>query len=203
MKKLLYTLLAVSIIFSACKKEDEEPSNTNNNSASIVGGWDFTELHHIDAEGYYLGGYPNGTKVITDSADDIALAGDTSLGIQSANWTFSSDGNLNSTVIETNGYVETDVYTYEQNGNILTIDSDDIWSIVTLSSSQLIINTSGQDTLTQNWDPNNDTVYFYEWSQTIKWARSLITVDNSASKMIHSNKDSFYKKLIERKKNRN
>ena len=26
MKKLLYTLLAVSIIFSACKKEDEEPS---------------------------------------------------------------------------------------------------------------------------------------------------------------------------------
>jgi len=37
MKKLLYTLLAVSIIFSACKKEDEEPTNTNNNSALAIG----------------------------------------------------------------------------------------------------------------------------------------------------------------------
>ena len=32
MKKLLYTLLAVSIIFSACKKEDEEPTNSGNNN---------------------------------------------------------------------------------------------------------------------------------------------------------------------------
>ena len=37
MKKLLYTLLAVSIIFSACKKEDEEPTNnTNNNNSSLT-----------------------------------------------------------------------------------------------------------------------------------------------------------------------
>jgi len=31
MKKLLYTLLAVSIIFSACEEEDTAPANTNNN----------------------------------------------------------------------------------------------------------------------------------------------------------------------------
>ena len=37
MKKLLYTFLAVSIIFSACKKEDEEP--TNNSLPSIIGAW--------------------------------------------------------------------------------------------------------------------------------------------------------------------
>ena len=37
MKKLLYTLIAVSIIFSACKKEDEEPTNnTNNNNSSLT-----------------------------------------------------------------------------------------------------------------------------------------------------------------------
>jgi len=34
MKKLLYTLLAVSIIFSACKKEEEEPTNNTNNNNS-------------------------------------------------------------------------------------------------------------------------------------------------------------------------
>jgi hypothetical protein len=32
MKKLLYTLLAVSIIFSACEEEDAAPANTNNNT---------------------------------------------------------------------------------------------------------------------------------------------------------------------------
>ena len=37
MKKILYTLLAVSIIFSACKKEEEEPTNnTNNNNSSLT-----------------------------------------------------------------------------------------------------------------------------------------------------------------------
>ena len=39
MKKLLYTLLAVSFIFSACKKEDEEPTNTGNTTATIIGAW--------------------------------------------------------------------------------------------------------------------------------------------------------------------
>ena len=37
MKKLLYTFLAVSVIFSACEEEDEEP--TSNNSPSIIGAW--------------------------------------------------------------------------------------------------------------------------------------------------------------------
>ena len=49
MKKLLYTLLAVSIIFSACKKEDEEPTNTGNNNTgnnttSIIGAWTINTL---------------------------------------------------------------------------------------------------------------------------------------------------------------
>tara|TARA_B100000795_G_scaffold91628_1_gene66872 strand:+ start:191 stop:841 length:651 start_codon:yes stop_codon:yes gene_type:complete len=34
MKKLLYTLLAVSIIFSACEEEDVTPINNNNNSSN-------------------------------------------------------------------------------------------------------------------------------------------------------------------------
>ena len=54
MKKLLYTLLAVSLIFSACKKEDEEPTNsgnnntgnnnTGNNTTSIIGAWTINTL---------------------------------------------------------------------------------------------------------------------------------------------------------------
>ena len=36
MKKLLYTLLAVSLIFSTCKKEDDTPTNNNNNNNSAL-----------------------------------------------------------------------------------------------------------------------------------------------------------------------
>ena len=51
MKKLLYTFLAVSIIFSACKKEDEEP--TNNSSPSIIGAWTVnTVIFESDTSSY-------------------------------------------------------------------------------------------------------------------------------------------------------
>ena len=61
MKKLLYTLLAVSIIFSACKKEDEEPANTNNNNSgnntvvnndpsNLIGEW---HSEYYDSDNYY------------------------------------------------------------------------------------------------------------------------------------------------------
>ena len=40
MKKLLYTLLAVSIIFSACKEEAAVPTTNNSNSSSgVIGSW--------------------------------------------------------------------------------------------------------------------------------------------------------------------
>jgi hypothetical protein len=50
MKKLLYTFLAVSIIFSACEKEEQQsPNSSNNNNANnssgtmldIVGVWEY------------------------------------------------------------------------------------------------------------------------------------------------------------------
>ena len=56
MKKLLYTLLAVSIIFSACEEEDAAPTNTNNNNnnnnssgtiADVVGVWKFEGVYDI------------------------------------------------------------------------------------------------------------------------------------------------------------
>ena len=202
MKKLLSLLICLPLIFSSCKKEDDSPNSgsTNNTSASIVGSWDLTEYHGINAEGYYLGGYPNGTKITTYSQDEILLPGDTSWGIESATWTFSSDGYLTETVIDGDGYTDGYTYGYEKSGNTLTIDTNTIWSIITLSSSKLTVNLSSEDTSTYYWDPNNDTVYFYEGNATIKWDRSSFTTDNSTSKRIQSNKDSFFKTFIDRRK---
>ena len=201
MKKILYILICLTLIFSSCKKEDESPNSvsTNNTSASIVGGWDFTELHSINTQGYYLGGFPNGTKIITDSQDEISLPGDTSWAVQSVNWTFSTDSYMIETFIYNDGDSEVFNKSYEKSGNTLILDTNTILSIITLSSSKLTVNNIFEDTNTY-WDPNNDTVYFYEDNSTIKWDRSSLTTDNSTSKRIQSNKNSFFKTFIDRRK---
>ena len=63
MKKLLYTLLAVSLIFSACKKEEETPTNNtnSNNSALAIGD------SHQGGIIFYLDG--NGGGLIAASTD--------------------------------------------------------------------------------------------------------------------------------------
>jgi len=65
MKKLLYTLLAVSIIFSSCEEEDVAPANTNNNTGNN------TNLsigdYHQGGVIFYLDG--NGSGLICDISD--------------------------------------------------------------------------------------------------------------------------------------
>ena len=61
MKKLLYTLLAVSVIFSACEEEDAAPTNTNNNSALAIGDT------HQGGIIFYLDG--NGGGLVCDIQD--------------------------------------------------------------------------------------------------------------------------------------
>ena len=62
MKKLLYTLLVVSVIFSACEKEEETPTNNNkNNSALAIGDT------HQGGIVFYLDG--NGGGLIAASTD--------------------------------------------------------------------------------------------------------------------------------------
>ena len=49
MKKLLYTLLVVSIIFSACKKDENEPNtNMNNIDTTTVNNVDTTTINNTD-----------------------------------------------------------------------------------------------------------------------------------------------------------
>ena len=57
MKKLLYTLLSLSIIFSSCKKEDKEPTNnTSANEPSIIGSWNVVSMVYGITEGVYTSG---------------------------------------------------------------------------------------------------------------------------------------------------
>ena len=53
MKKLLFTCLAITVIFAACKKEEEPPTNNNNNPPTTyafsckIDGADFTDNNPV------------------------------------------------------------------------------------------------------------------------------------------------------------
>ena len=113
MKKIIFTLLAVSIIFAACKKEDEKPTNLGNNTTtSIVGVWtptfvvmDSSLTTTIDGEIVYeLNGEAmtySGSETMT--AEEADMEGDVE---------FTSDGNF---------IIDNDTSSYTYSNNVLTI----------------------------------------------------------------------------------
>jgi hypothetical protein len=192
MKKLLCLLICLPLIFNSCKKDDDSPNNGDGNtSGSILGSWELTEGRRIETEGYYDS---NGNKVITDTGEEIIAPGFD--GLLSVTWTFSSGGALNEMAVS-----EYDVYTksysYQKSGNTLILNSEWIFSITTLSSSKLTINTGEEYT-----EEEDGTVYFEEYNQTMKFDKLAFAPDNSNSKKIKSNKDSFFKTSIDRRKKR-
>ena len=103
MKKLLYTLLAVSLVFSACEKENNEPTTTY----SIEGVWETT---YANADGTdVLAGYstiyefffPDGTY----GSEGYDLSGNIS-SISLGNYTLSNDQTtliINATYLDDDG----------------------------------------------------------------------------------------------------
>ena len=152
MKKLLYTLLAVSIIFSACEDEDQQPT-----SISILGSWESIEWKVLYSSGYWTS-FPNGQKVITYNSSETE---DFWLDL-----IFLSDGDVLG--IDEDGFSMPG--SWAKNGNSLIID-DNNFTITTLSASSLTVYSTEEDTST-HWNPINDTIYFTERTDTIKWIRN-------------------------------
>ena len=115
MRKLLYTFLAVSIIFSACKKEEDHTPNSpfvgywsGNYSGDYDGQWNA----NISSAGEINGGaysvdLPEGVDLngtVTNSGDFTAIIGTGSLGINfigqlsgnsgSGTWSSSTDSSI-------------------------------------------------------------------------------------------------------------
>mgnify|MGYP001285517160 CR=1 FL=1 len=185
MKNLFYTLLAVSLIFSSCSKDDE-----NVTSGSIVGSWNWTEITTIAHEGIYL---PDGSKSITSSSSEVQNPGDDGLNV--VQWTFSDNGVFYSFTYMSDGSAYEDTLTYVKSDNTLII-GDAPASIIELSSSKLIVNIIDEYT----WTDDNQVVHFDESDQTIKFDRSTFTSDNISSKNTDTSKDPFLKGLIHNKK---
>ena len=184
MKKLLYTLLSIAVIFSSCQKEDDE--NEINNSL-IIGDWIVQEITTNLEQGFYDGGYPNGEKIITSINEDSDTNDDLLISFSEDNFTDSEGGSGS----------------YSINGNTLEIvyfDSDEPdanieLEIISLTSSELILEMSYEDTVTYN-----DTIFYYASNIQYEFEKSSSISSNQISKSKKDNINSFLKAFIYRKK---
>ena len=135
MKQLLYTLLAVSIIFSACEKEDNSPNN--NISASIVGVWETTyaNLDGTDALTSYSHVYEFFWQDGTYGSESYDLAGN--LAAISVG-TYSLSSNQTSLTFQID-YLDNDGDNDFTNGENVNISVP--FDVTTLDNSNLHINT--------------------------------------------------------------
>lgn len=138
MKKLIYTLLGVSIIFAACKKEeDEQPNNL-----SIVGVWTPTSVDQDSSMTTTIAG-----EVVDElNGEVMTYSGHETLTPEEAG----IEGNIEFT---TDGKVITDdTSSYIYSNNILTITDDD-GTITTLPCTFTATN------LTATFEMSMDTAY--------------------------------------------
>ena len=136
MKKLIYTLLAVSILFASCKEEDEVIAPA---APSIVGVWTPASYSVISSYEVVVMG-------------EIVDSGDTSYTMTPADeeWDFPAAIEFTDTgkVITTNedGEIETDSYTTSDSSLILTIDDDEDTYTYTVTTTDLALTQSVTET---------------------------------------------------------
>ena len=133
MKKLLYTFLAVSIIFAACKKEEDEVVTPV--APSIVGVWtptsvSVTESMSVTVMGQIVDSFDT---TFTEAPADIGMDGDVE---------FTADGNM---------YNDGDTNSYTYSGNVLTVteDGETETRSCTVTSTSLTVMFSETETYTR------------------------------------------------------
>ena len=135
MKKLLYTFLAVSIIFAACKKEEDEVVTPV--APSIVGVWtptsvSVTESMSVTVMGQIVDSFDT---TFTEAPADIGMDGDVE---------FTADGNM---------YNDGDTNSYTYSGSTLTVteDGETETNPCTITSTSLTIMFSETEIYTEDY----------------------------------------------------
>jgi len=153
MKKIIYTFLAVSIIFAACKKEEEEEEEdvVTPVAASIVGDWTPTSASvNYSTTATVMG-------QIVYSSDTAFTMTPTDEGWDFPNgMEFTTDGTLY--VDEGDGMITTNSYTYL--GNLMTVTDEEgpETRTFTVTSTSLTIMDSGTETYTDDYMGQEATI---------------------------------------------
>ena len=176
MKKLIYTFLAVSIIFAACKKEEgcTDASATNYNADAEDDDGSCT---------YNIIGKWTATNVVIDSTLTVSYMGET---IDSLSWSGSSTltpqmvGTPTSLEFLSNGTVyavedgETNTSDYSTNGNVLIVNGVGSFHYA-INNSNLSLTGGEEDEDEWEIDLGNSTVMvdvYYLYTNTLNFTRN-------------------------------
>ena len=154
MKKLLYTFLAVSIIFAACKKEEDEVVTPV--APSIVGVWTPTSISVTQSMSATVMGQ------IVDSFDTTFTASPADVGME-GDVEFTNDGNM---------YNDGDTNSYTYSGNVLTVteDGETETRSCTVTSTSLTVMFSETETYTEDYMGQEATIT-ESWDMTLNATR--------------------------------
>ena len=178
MKKLLYTFLAVSIIFSACKKEEDDATTPN---VSIVGVWTTTSVDIDTSVTVTMMG------VVVDS-----LSGSGSITMTP------HDADIFEEVEFTNNgkmFVDEDTADYTYSNNLLTVDfGNGEVEEVSCSFTATDLSITLEETMDTAWTEMGIpiTVSIY-WGQTIHCSRNTV-INTNVSQRIGENNHSWFVK---------
>ena len=143
MKKVLYTLLAVSIIFAACKKEEDEVVTPV--APSIVGVWTPTSVSGTQSMSVTVMGQ------IVDSFDTTFTMTSVDPGWDFTDVEFTADGNM---------YIDGDTNSYTYSGSTLTVteDGETETNQCTVTSTSLSVVFSDTETYTEDYMGQEATI---------------------------------------------
>ena len=143
MKKVLYTLLAVSIIFAACKKEEDEVVAPV--TPSIVGVWTPTSASGTQSMSVTVMGQ------IVDSFDTTFTMTSADPDWEFTDVEFTTDGKM---------YNDLDTNSYTYSGNVLTIteDGESETQSCTVTSTSLTVIFSETETYTEDYMGQEATI---------------------------------------------
>ena len=184
MKKLIYSLLAVSIIFAACKKE-EENNNPPTPSVSIVGVWTTTSVDIDTSSTVTING------VVVDS-----LSGSGSITMTP------TDADIFEEIEFTNNgkmFVDGDTADYTYSNNLLTVDfGNGEVEEVSCSFTATDLSITLEDNIDTAWTEMGMaiTISVY-WGQTIHCSRNTVINTNVSQRVRNTNHSWFVKPKID------
>ena len=191
MKKLLFILITIPLIFNSCKKEDNSPNNGSNNTfSSILGTWKLIDLTNTNIEGYI--DPVLGTEVVTDTVVVTGPQGDLDQYI-----TFRDDNTLLNHGYENDTLLFVDTMNYTKNGNEIIFDSVIVFTITQLTNTNLSYNLLNPG---DQWTDEFGSTIF--WRMTGVGNMSKSNIPKTITPLNKKKPVSCYNSFLNRRENR-